>query len=327
MKKIVSLSLVFYLLLCLSACNNNASVQLEQTSTVTPTATPHTHSFTSTITKKATCAQEGIETFTCECNYSYTKSIEKTISHTWTTATCTAPETCKVCKKTQGKALSHNFENATCTKPKTCKTCGATDGDALGHNWKDATCQKPKTCKTCGITSGGNIDHNWKAATCTTPKTCKTCGATDGDALGHSSYDYHTGKCHSCGALAPALAKCSLKVPSLPQTVSEYNSTGFKYCSFSITKVKHEFLYSNFDGSVSLAVYISGKKLYDFRGDLVSGGMPIVVKLYGPDGSMIESNTKYISGCVGDVFTNEVIIFCEDVEPGQYRIEFFDYYI
>lgn len=52
----------------------------------------HTHSYTSKVTKKATCTSKGQKTYTCSCGSSYTESIDK-ISHSYTSAvtkpTCT----------------------------------------------------------------------------------------------------------------------------------------------------------------------------------------------------------------------------------------------
>ena len=44
----------------------------------------HVHSYTSKITKEATCKEEGVKTFTCECGDTYTEKIAKT-AHTYTT--------------------------------------------------------------------------------------------------------------------------------------------------------------------------------------------------------------------------------------------------
>ena len=74
--------------------------------------------------------------------------------HDFTEATCTTPQTCKVCNETKGDTLEHSFLNATCTTPQTCALCGVTKGDALGHSYLEATFTTPKTCKVCGETSG-----------------------------------------------------------------------------------------------------------------------------------------------------------------------------
>lgn len=38
----------------------------------------HVHSYTKTVTKKATCSETGVITYKCECGHSYTESIPKT---------------------------------------------------------------------------------------------------------------------------------------------------------------------------------------------------------------------------------------------------------
>ena len=104
--------------------------------------------------------------------------------HSWHPATCTEPETCSICGKTQGAALGHTWTAATCTEPKTCSRCGKTDGAALGHLWTAATCTEPKACLRCGETDGTAKGHAWRKATYDTPKTCAVCGAVSGTPLG-----------------------------------------------------------------------------------------------------------------------------------------------
>ena len=119
--------------------------------------------------------------------------------HAWTDATCTNPETCRKCGRTQGDPLGHDWAEATCTEPKTCKRCGETEGEPLGHEvieWKvvkKATCtakgKKEGPCVRCGeiqTKSTKMKDHvfgDWattRAATCTSPgestRVCKNCG-------------------------------------------------------------------------------------------------------------------------------------------------------
>ena len=68
----------------------------------------HTHKYTSKVTKAATCAKEGVRTYTCSCGDTYTKAIPATGNHTpkdsgkitkTTSTTYTKTYTCKVCKK------------------------------------------------------------------------------------------------------------------------------------------------------------------------------------------------------------------------------------
>ena len=46
----------------------------------------HTHSYTSTVTTKATCTKAGVKTFKCSCGASYTESIPAT-GHNWKSTT------------------------------------------------------------------------------------------------------------------------------------------------------------------------------------------------------------------------------------------------
>ncbi len=61
--------------------------------------------------------------------------------HTWLSATCTTPATCKVCGKTDGEALGHGAMSfATCTHNGKCLACGAVTEAALGHNFVNNIC-------------------------------------------------------------------------------------------------------------------------------------------------------------------------------------------
>ena len=104
--------------------------------------------------------------------------------HFWSPATCTEPETCRICHKTRGAALGHDWIDATCTEPKVCAVCGEEQGEALGHTWQAATCTEPKVCTVCGEVEGDALGHDWQAATYDAPKTCSRCGETDGNVLG-----------------------------------------------------------------------------------------------------------------------------------------------
>ena len=118
--------------------------------------------------------------------------------HEWAKATCTEPEKCTICGKTEGEALGHKWGKATCTEPKICSVCGETTGNALGHKWIEATCTKPKTCSVCGKTEGRYLGHDWIDATCTEPKKCSRCDKTDGKALGHDVKTWETTKEATC---------------------------------------------------------------------------------------------------------------------------------
>ena len=76
----------------------------------------HTHLYTSTITKAATCKEAGVKTYTCSCGDTYTETIPKLTTHTfgnWTVtkaAACTAEGTetriCSVCGETETRAIA-----------------------------------------------------------------------------------------------------------------------------------------------------------------------------------------------------------------------------
>ena len=150
----------------------------------------HTHSYTSKVTKKATCTENGIKTYTCSCGNSYTEEIPAT-GHTWSnwtvtkeateTSTGLKERTCSVCKTTETKTIDkvvhkHNYTSKITTQP-TCtadgiKTYTCSCGDsytetipAIGHNYVSEVVAP--TCTTNGYTShtcsrcGDNYTDNY----------------------------------------------------------------------------------------------------------------------------------------------------------------------
>ena len=106
---------------------------------LTATGQTHSHSYTSAVTKKPTCTENGIKTYTCSCGDSYTEKISAT-GHKWDggtaerTATCTEDGisvfTCTVCKETKKetvKATGHSVETLAEVLP-TCTQSGLTEG-------------------------------------------------------------------------------------------------------------------------------------------------------------------------------------------------------
>lgn len=91
------------------------------TSTSTPTPV-HTHNYTSTITKQATCGIDGVRTYNCSCGDSYTEVIKATGNHNYS-STVTKQATCAE----EG------------VKTFTCSTCGNMYNEAIAktndHNW------------------------------------------------------------------------------------------------------------------------------------------------------------------------------------------------
>ena len=68
-------------------------------------------------------------------------------------ATCTAQAICRICGS-YGEMTNHSWTDATCESPNTCSVCKITEGAPLGHDFADATTDAPKTCKNCGATDG-----------------------------------------------------------------------------------------------------------------------------------------------------------------------------
>ena len=111
--------------------------------------------------------------------------------HVWYAATCTAPQTCSECGKTEGEALGHTWVEATCETAKTCSTCNAVEGEALGHTWEEATTEAPQTCSVCAKTEGERIITDARFTTASTKElqgkwTCEY--VMTGEELGMEDY-------------------------------------------------------------------------------------------------------------------------------------------
>ena len=187
-----------------------------------PTQPKHEHNYSSKVTVEATCENEGVETFTCNCGDSYNTAIAAT-GHSYTkktvAPTCTengyTVNTCACGHSFQDndtKATGHNYKVTTVAPTTdaegydlhTCKTCGQTYQD----NWTDKlvvetepVVEPTKPAHTCNY--HGTVK---KAETCTesgiTVYSCE-CGNSYEetiDALGH----VFTGEsCQRCGEKDP----------------------------------------------------------------------------------------------------------------------------
>lgn len=82
----------------------------KDTRTAAGTKIAHVHNYTAAVTKAATCAEEGVTTYTCACGHSYTEPIAKT-AHSF------------------GDYIYNDdaTTEADGTKTATCSVCGATD--------------------------------------------------------------------------------------------------------------------------------------------------------------------------------------------------------
>lgn len=87
---------------------------MQPTQPTQPAPAPHAHSYNSSITKKATCTQPGINTFTCACGAAYTSDIPAT-GHSWGEWTTTLEPTptaagnrqrkCSSCSATEDRSI------------------------------------------------------------------------------------------------------------------------------------------------------------------------------------------------------------------------------
>lgn len=120
----------------------------------------HNHSYSSKVTKPATCTEDGIMTYTCRCAYSYTEVIPAT-GHAYDDgvitkdSTCSEPGemtfTCANCRNSYTEeiaSLNHTYTSHTTVAPTctedgvntyTCENCSDSYTEpipALGHSWK-----------------------------------------------------------------------------------------------------------------------------------------------------------------------------------------------
>lgn len=87
----------------------------------TETAVKHEHRYTSKVTTRPTCTEEGVRTYTCVCGYSYTESIPAT-GHAYDGGVITTEPTCT----SEG------------VKTFTCANCGKAYTEPVAksaHNW------------------------------------------------------------------------------------------------------------------------------------------------------------------------------------------------
>ncbi len=229
---------------------NNNSNNNNNNNNYTPPVTTHTHYYSSTITREATCGEEGIITYKCSCGDTYTESISKKSYHNWENATCSSPQKCKVCGKTEGTAKEHNYKKYDGYK---CSMCGQVDS---------------------------NVQNT--------------------------------------------LSKCSLLLPTLPESITYYGYSNKIYSKVNVTNITYQFEYYG-DGKVTLTAKFSGEKTYDHNGAGQSSRCRIGWKLYDPSGNVFRSGTfSSPSIAMGEMFTNQeedLIYNFEAANPGAYRLE------
>ena len=91
-----------------------------------------------------------------------------------------------------------------------------------------------------------------------------------------------------------------------------------------MTAITYKFECNN-NGEISLKLYFSGEKTYDYRGAGQSDSCLIGWKLYAPNGSVIRSGTVYSPNiAMGESFSNKEVtaLFTSDKgAAGAYRLE------
>ena len=111
------------------------------------------------VTKKATCKEDGVKTYTCTaCNATMTETIAKLTTHTYDHA-CDAD--CNVCGTT--RTITHNY-NTSWSKDKTnhwheCSICKDKKDIAAHTPGAEATETTAQTCTTCGYIIKATLGH------------------------------------------------------------------------------------------------------------------------------------------------------------------------
>ena len=107
-------------------------------------------------------------------------------------------------------AQGHDWLEASCTAPQLCMICGKTEGEALGHDWVEATCESPQECAVCGKAEGAPLGHDFLNGV------CRLCGRQDaplltpGDADEDGSVNYKD---------AMLVLRCSVGLAELSQAI------------------------------------------------------------------------------------------------------------
>ncbi len=322
-KRLLLVVFAVIMIAALASCDNNTDIPDDVVTD--DQGNVHTHSYTEKIERAASCSDEGVRLYICDCGDSHTQVIEKT-AHSWLAADCEYPKRCAVCGETEGEAKGHSYSesdcenpatcancgltegeavghtwvDANCTTPKTCSVCGKTDGDQLKHSWQKANCQSPMKCTLCGVTSGEKGDHVWLEADCENPVRCAYCGVTNGDQLGHklAGGDCRTSpKCTVCGEIVEGAAQHSWKVADCtnPQTCTVCGMTvstplGHSWIAATCQSPEKCDVCGETRGEVSNHVYVNGKCKYCSKDDEIAIGEADIVF---SDGRTLSVNENY----------------------------------
>ena len=92
------------------------------------------------------CTTAGSMEYGCtKCGHTYVQSVAPT-EHRYADATCTAPQTCILCRQPHGDALGHSYSSGLCTR------CGAADPSAPKEVEYTVTIRSDKGAAVAGIT-------------------------------------------------------------------------------------------------------------------------------------------------------------------------------
>ena len=153
---VVSLSVMFGFVM--AACDGTNNSNSNSNDPATDSSSPvHEHSYTSSVTKEATCTEKGVMTYSCECGDSYTEEIAT-----------------KAHELTHHAAVEKTCDVAGSVEHWVCEGCNAYYLDAEGTQATTAEAvvvpashgtltHVQATAKTC--TTAGNVEH-WVCEDC-----------------------------------------------------------------------------------------------------------------------------------------------------------------
>lgn len=145
----------------------------------------HEHNYTEEVTTEPGCVTEGVKTFRCSCDASYTEAIAA-VGHSYDDGVETTPATC----------VADGVKTFTCSKCDAATT-GHTKTETigkLGHQYDEGVVTQEPTCTVAGR----------KTYTCTREScTEETSNHTKVDTILATGHDYQNGVCVNCGDVCP----------------------------------------------------------------------------------------------------------------------------
>lgn len=126
----------------------------EATITVTGTCENDSHDFDSgTVITEPTCTEAGLKRYQCNnCTYYKDENLDAA-GHDYAPATCTEPETCKICRATYGNPLGHSFSGYEKDGEKHWQKCSVcrfeTEKETHTYVWESGNGQYWKKCTVC----------------------------------------------------------------------------------------------------------------------------------------------------------------------------------